>query len=63
MMDWKGNIIEGKTQKHKIMLKYIEDDPAMISSAQISQVETEFIDNIFSPVTKKRLLYMTKYLL
>ena len=48
MMDWKGDLIEGKARP-KIILSSIEEDDAMVSSAQISQAETEFMDNIFSP--------------
>ena len=47
-MDWKCDLIEGKAWP-TIILSSIEEDDTMVSPAQISQAEMEFIDNIFSP--------------
>ena len=59
MLDWQGNILE-KKDRQRIMLSYIEADPMMIASLQISKYESNVIDNIidqYTTKTKANILY------
>ena len=49
MMDWEGKMVESK-DRVRILLTDIDDDPAMISAAQVSAVESQRIDEISDAV-------------
>ena len=48
-MDWEGKMVEPK-DRVRILLADIDDDPAMISAAQVSAVESQRIDEISDAV-------------
>ena len=52
MFDWQGNILE-KKDRQRIILSYIEADPMMVASLQISKDKSNAIYNTINQSTTK----------